>query len=190
MRRRTLLFVALGIALTAGLSLTFLSANKSTESMADDESINNDEDYFADNIELVKYSKEGALYYEMQGLHITHNDTSDIAFVTQPMMTLYVAKSVKWHIKANDGKLYNHQQTVDLTNNVIVSKFEAGRSTPALLLTTNSVTLHPDSNTFTTSDAVTIQTDSTHTTANGMKANVDSNHIELLNNVRSYYDSK
>lgn len=190
MRRRTSLFLVLAIIMLPGLSFIFLSGNKSTDGIVADESINNDEDYFADNIELVKYTKEGSLYYEMQGLHITHNDTSDTAFVTQPTMTLYAAKNVKWHIKANDGKLYNHQQVVDLTNDVVVSKFEAEKNTPALLLTTNNVTLHPDSNTFTTSDAVTIQTDSTHTTATGMNANLDSNHIELLNNVRSHYDGK
>jgi lipopolysaccharide export system protein LptC len=190
MRRPTLFLLALGIMLISGLSLIFVSANKKTDGVAADESINNDEDYFADNIELVKYTKEGALYYEMKGARITHNDTSDTAFVTQPTMTLYSAKNVKWHIKANDGKLYNHQQAVDLTNDVVISKFEKAKDTPALLLTTNSVTLHPDSNTFTTGDAVEIQTDSTHTTATGMKANLDSNHIELLNNVRSHYDGK
>ena len=164
--------------------------NKSTESISADETINNDEDYFADNIKLVKYSKEGSLYYEMQGVRLIHFDTSDTAFVTQPMMTLHADKNVQWHVKANDGKLYNHQQTVDLTNNVVISKFEQHNNAPTLLLTTNNMMLHPDSNTLTTADAVTLEAGSTHTTATGMKANLDNNHIELLNNVRSHYGGK
>lgn len=189
MHRRFLLLI-ISILLITGVVFAFFAGHKNTDNIATDDAITNDEDYFADNIKLVKYSKKGALYYEMQGVHITHNDTSDTALVTQPMMTLYADKNVQWHIKANDGKLYNHQQTVDLTNDVVISKFENNINKPALMLTTNSMTLHPDTNTFATNDAVTIETDSTHTTATGMKANVDNNHIELLNNVRSYYGGK
>lgn len=190
MRRPALILVVSMLLIGTLIAIYFAKSTTTKNIIADDESVANDEDYFADNVQLVKYTKDGALYYEMQGVRITHNDTSDIALVTYPVMTLYADKNVRWHVTANDGKLYNHQQAVDLTNEVVISKFEHNKEVPALLLTTNSMTLHPESNTLTTRDAVTIKTDSTRTTATGMKANLDTNHIDLLNNVRSYYGGK
>lgn len=151
-------------------------------------SIANDEDFFADHIHVTKYNADGSLYYKMQSTHITHNENNDIALVTQPIMKLYAAQNVQWNVTAERGKVYNHQQAIDLIDNVAISKYESNNNTPALRLTTQLITLHPEDNTFATDEHVNIKTDTTHTTATGMKASMENNRIQLLHNVRTRYE--
>lgn len=184
------LLLIISLIMVSGLFAVYLAQHKNDgvdANTSDNEIANNDEDFFADNIRILKYKTDGSVYYEMQSAHITHNDTNDVALVTQPVMTLHSTKNMQWSAKADSGKVYNHQQDIDLIDNVAITKHEQNKTTPVLLLTTNNITLHPDSNTFTTSAHVNIKTETTETTATGMKANIDNNQIEMLNNVRTHY---
>lgn len=187
-RYRSLFMI--GLIILSTLLITYLTQQKvDNSSSADiDNNITNDEDFFADNIQILKYRKDGSVYYEMQSTHITHNNTDDTAFVIQPVMTLHAAQNIKWNARSDSGKVYNHQQSIDLIDNVTIAKHEQSKHLPVLLLTTNNITLHPENNTFTTNDHVAIKTETSNTTATGMKASMDNNHIELLNNVRTHYE--
>lgn len=186
-RYRTWIFAGLIILVgVVAIAYQYHITSENTASVAD-EIVEADEDFFGDNIHILKYKADGSIYYEMQSTHITHNDTHDIAWVTEPVMTLHATQNVSWNARAQKGKVYNHQQNIDLTDHVSINKQENGQATPVLTLTTNSLTLHPEDNTFTTSDHVTLTTDKISTTATGMKANMNTNYIELLNNVRTHY---
>lgn len=190
MQRPRLLILPGLIAISLYLLLTNFEAVV-TESAVDSETLNLDFDAYAEGITTVLYDASGAINYTLQAdRQIHYND--DSTELQSPFIRLFQDGSSQWHIVANSGRIspelvanQTQSRTIELSGDVeIVSLDEFGNRT---IMSTQTLTVHPESETLVTDQPVTLVTTNIQQTAIGMVADLIANEIFFEHTIRGNY---
>lgn len=141
------------------------------------------------------FNDTGGLSYAFTADKLEHyrHDTrrvsdSDYTLIDQPRVIFYT-DTPPWHMRARSGRLTASGLTLTLNDRVHIWQMNAADpSKHAAELMTETLTVRPVEKTAHTDAAVTIDTPLGTINAEGMIADMRSQHIQFLSNVKGSYD--
>ena len=147
-------------------------------------------DYYMNNFDSMTFTQTGVQQYRVQAERMTHYPTPDIALLDNPDFVVYQQQEPPWYISSETARIDKDQtrneQRVELIDNVVIHRVDnTGRE---INIYTEFLTVYPDSKTLHTDRDVLMLSQGSEVTSTGMKGNLMTNHIELLENVRAYYE--
>jgi len=147
-------------------------------------------DAYATGVTSVLYSATGQVEYTLdaaQQVHYLDNTTE----LQSPFVRLYQPSGALWNIVASSGRIHAAEngdaiQRLDLQNGVDLFQIdELGRR---MSLTTEFLSVFPDTQSMSTDREVTMIADSLQQTATGMRADLQQDQLTFLGQVRGRYD--
>lgn len=145
-----------------------------------------EEDFYLSKAEVVSYNSQGKMNYQINAEQFNHFPHNDTTMILAPDMMLYRDNGTS-HIVAQYGKLLPGNEDLELWDDVVmISRSLKGQQSGRL--DTDFITLYSNQEIASTSRPVKIVTPTGATTAQGMKAYLQQDRIELLSNVRGIYE--
>ena len=147
-------------------------------------------DAYATGVTSVLYSSDGQIEYTLDAseqVHYLDNTTQ----LQSPFVRLYRTSGVLWNIVASSGRIHAAEngdaiQRLDLQDGVELFQIdELGRR---MSLTTEFLSVFPDTQSMSTDREVTMNTDSLLQTATGMRADLRQDQLTFLGQVRGRYE--
>ncbi len=158
----------------------------------DDGTLNVDEvarDKVADNystdITAMQFNEAGKLQYHLHADQAAHYLHTDIALVQRPVLLSYADDGTVWRSVAGQGKVRPGGNIVDLWDKVVIRRTDNSAE-----IATDKVTFNTLNGEANTTAAVTITTPTSQLQGNGMHADIDSETVNLLNDVRGIYGTR
>jgi len=145
----------------------------------------NESDFYIVNAKTTQFSATGRTDHHLKATEIKHFPIGDFTVAVNPDITLFHKDGTPWYISANQGRMTQKNNIIELWDNV-----ELQRDTPpnVLNLNTSKLTLETDTKLAHTDQNVVITDSATHIEATGMKAHIEENKIKFLSNVRVTHD--
>lgn len=143
-------------------------------------------DSYMEDVVAIIMDKQGKMSMKIEApkmVHFTENDTSQL---TNPQLTIYRKSPQPWFITSKFAKSIAGIEKVDFWENVIIHH-AADVSSPATVIKTPTLTIHPDQQRAETNDMITLIQPNIIVNATGMTANIDSGDIKLLSQARGEY---
>jgi lipopolysaccharide export system protein LptC len=145
-------------------------------------------DYWVENFNFVKMLPSGQNDYRIVGTMLIHYPADDHADVTLPVMTNLDPERLPMTTRSERGVVKNianeTENEVHLYEKVVVNRPKTEKS-EHLQLNTEYLLAYPDKHTMETDLPVRILSGDTVTTGIGMKANNETQQMEILSNVES-----
>ena len=147
-------------------------------------------DAYATGVTSVLYNADGQIEYTLDAseqVHYLDNTTQ----LQSPLVRLYRSSGVLWNIVASSGRIHAAEngdaiQRLDLQDGVELFQIdEFGRR---MSLTTEFLSVFPDTQSMSTDREVTMNTDSLQQTATGMRADLQQDQLTFLGQVRGRYE--
>jgi LPS export ABC transporter protein LptC len=147
-------------------------------------------DAYATGVTSILYNAAGRIEYTLdaaQQVHYLDNTTE----LQSPLVRLYQPSGALWNIIASSGRIHAAEngdaiQRLDLQNGVELFQIdELGRR---MSLTTELLSVFPDTQSMSTDREVTMITDSLQQTATGMRADLQQDQLTFLGQVRGRYE--
>jgi lipopolysaccharide export system protein LptC len=143
-------------------------------------------DAIMEDVVSMIFDKQGKPRLKIVTPRMVHYLESDATDLTTPEVTLYRQSPQPWRITAEYAKATEGANKVDFWDNVIIQHTGDG-NTPTTLIKTPTLTVHPDSQTAQTRDAITLIQPSIVVKSVGMFADMDSGNIKLLSEAVGEY---
>lgn len=181
-----LTFITLfSIVILALASLVHWQGNQVDDIISQQQQANDEADFFMINAVTTQFNAEGRVDHSLKADEIKHLPIGDITNAKSPDITFFHANGTAWDISAEQGRMTEKNNVINLWNNV-----ELNRNTPPnkLNLKTSKLTLIASKNLAHTDQDVVIIDSSTHINATGMKAYLEESRIKFLSNVRVIHD--
>lgn len=129
-------------------------------------------DLYMVNALIDQYDESGQLHHQIRAGRFTHFTVTDTTYLEKPSITLFDESSAPWTIASAEGRILaadeSDQQVVELWNGVSVQRRSAdGRF---ITITTDRLTILPDTEYAATNQPVSIETNDGRTEAAGMTA--------------------
>lgn len=175
------------IAAMAGLILLiFLLAYSETgtpPALTDNMQTKQYPDFYLINSYSKQYDKEGSLDIIMKSQSLQHNPEDDSISLKRPYFQFFQDGVATWEIKALSGTAYNNGNKIDLEQRVamINENKQSSLKTPQLFI-------YPNKKHANTEQPVTLRSPNSFTRAIGMKADLSTKQITLLDQVRGQYE--
>jgi len=145
-------------------------------------------DYWVENFNFVKMLPSGQNDYRIVGTRMDHYPDDDHAEVSMPVITNLDPDRLPMTTRAQRGIVKNiankAENEVHLYETVVVNRPKTAQS-QHLQLNTEYLVAYPEKHTMETSLPVEILSGDTVTTGVGMKANNETQQMEILSNVQS-----
>jgi len=145
-------------------------------------------DYWVENFNFVKMLPNGQNDYRIVGARLDHYPADDHAEITLPVMTNLDPERLPMTTRSERGVVKNianqSENEVHLYEKVVVNRPKTDKS-DHLQLNTEYLLAYPDRHTMETDRPVEILSGDTITTGIGMKANNETQQMEILHNVES-----
>ena len=171
----------------AGLILlTFLlvySETGSPPTLSPDQQVDNNPDYYLRNVNSRQFDEQGALDFTVVTQSIEHNPKDNSAKLKEPFFSLYRDGKLEWTITSQSGTVYEAGEKVDLQQRVIIAS-----SDQQTTLKTPQLVIFPDKKLVKTNKPVTLLNPNGFTRAVGLRADLHTKTIELLDQVRGQYE--
>lgn len=152
-------------------------------------------DYFADDINVVQYKPDGTIDYDTSSKKLTHLQEKDISYLVSPTALLYKNQTNPWQIVSDKGEVGPKGDTVILINNVKgtqtdekggINSFEIGKQISETdPVKYGQVKIYPDKKYAESNDYIIFNAPDGQTSGTGVKANMDTNQIQVLSNVKT-----
>ncbi len=139
-------------------------------------------DNYSTDITALQFNEAGELQYHLHADRAAHYLHTDIALVQRPVLLSYADDGAVWRSVAGHGKVRPGGNIIDLWDNVVIR-----RTDDSAEIATDDVTFDTLNGEADTTAAVTITTPTSQLQGNGMHANIDTETVNLLNNVRGTY---
>ena len=183
--RLWLLVVFIGLlALASYWVLEIIQSNKS----GNGQEVRTRPDYWVENFNFVKMLPNGQNDYRIVGTKLVHYPNDDHADVTLPVMTNLDPTRLPMTTRSERGVVKNianqSENEVHLYEKVVVNRPKTDKS-DRLQLNTEYLLAYPDKHTMETNLPVEILSGDTTTTGVGMKANNETQQMEILADVYS-----
>ncbi len=145
-------------------------------------------DYWVENFNFVKMLPSGQNDYRIVGAMLVHYPSDDRAEVTLPVITNLAPERLPMTTRSERGIVKNlankTENEVHLYEKVVVNRPKTANS-ERLQLNTEYLLAYPDRHTMETNLPIEILSGDTITTGVGMKANNETQQMEVLHNVYS-----
>ncbi len=143
-------------------------------------------DYYATNVEYTAFDEHGVMnrrYTSKKLQHFRRNSTTDFE---HPIMTVHQENSPPWVISADHGQAQNNDEKITLWDHVRVQQANSKTHTSSLILTDRLYYLPKQQ--FASTDAViTYHQPGSSMQAQGMRAYLDQQRVQLMSNTRGRY---
>lgn len=151
-------------------------------------------DYYTVNSAFKEFNPEGNLSRTLQSARLVHYPESENTLMEKPLISTFSPEGVAlWHAKGDKGSIEGDGDSFQLKQNVVIWKTsttppnnKTGDKMPFRLLT-ESIDVNFKTDIAQTKDAVELESDFGNTQAIGLEANLKSNQIKLLDQVRGTY---
>lgn len=149
-------------------------------------------DYYMNDVENTSFSPDGILLHILAAERLTHFPDPEYSLLDLPHFIIYrEGDEEPWHVWAEHAHIDTDptlaEQRVELMNDVHIQRLDAqGRE---MNIYTDFLTIYPESRKAATDEDIRMVTAENEISGTGMRADLDTNHIQLLANVRGYYDS-
>lgn len=147
---------------------------------------------YSEGINTILYDAAGQIDYTLQAERQVHynNDTTELE---KPFIRLYENGDTRWNIVADSGRISSPEtgsdsvaDEIELSGDVQVYSLDAlGNRT---LMSTEFLTLNPESETLQTDQAVSVVTESLEQSSIGMIANLKLEQITFLTEIKGRYE--
>ncbi|MEE8058902.1 MAG: LPS export ABC transporter periplasmic protein LptC [Pseudomonadales bacterium] len=140
-------------------------------------------DYYLTNIRSTQFDKQGMLDFTMASPSVEHNPKDNSANLKEPVFNLYQEGALVWTISSQSGVVYNGEVKVDLQQRVIISSIDQ-----EIILKTPQLVVFPNKKLAKTNKPVTLLNPNGFTRAVGLRADLQTKTIDLLEQVRGQYE--
>ncbi|MGI9289377.1 MAG: LPS export ABC transporter periplasmic protein LptC [Pseudomonadales bacterium] len=142
-------------------------------------------DNYSTDVTALQFNKSGGLQYHLHTDDAAHYLSSDESILQRPILLSYGEDGTIWRSVSDHGKVRPGGNIVDLWGNVTIRRADDGVQIASDNMTFN--TLDGDAD---TTAAVTIKTPSSNIEGIGMHANINTEIVNLLKDVRGIYGSR
>jgi LPS export ABC transporter protein LptC len=180
----------IAIALFIGIN-TFDSLSNESNTINSNSSL--DFNAYSEGINTILYDADGNIDYTLQAERQVHynDDTTELE---KPLIRLYQDGGSRWNIVANSGKISSSQgntgaadENIELLGDVqVYSLDEFGNRT---LLSTESLTLNPETEILETDQPVSVVTSALQQSSIGMIAKLKTDEITFQSEIRGRHES-
>ncbi|MGI9295313.1 MAG: LPS export ABC transporter periplasmic protein LptC [Pseudomonadales bacterium] len=139
-------------------------------------------DNYSTDITALQFNEAGVLQYHLHAEQAAHYLHTDTALVQRPILLSYGEDGTIWRSVANHGKVRAGGDIVDLWDNVVIR-----RTDDSARITTDEVTFNTLKGDADTAAKVTITTPTSQLQGIGMHANINTEIVNLLDDVRGTY---
>ncbi|MDP1931489.1 MAG: LPS export ABC transporter periplasmic protein LptC [Gammaproteobacteria bacterium] len=147
-------------------------------------------DAYSFGVSSVLYNADGRIEYTLEAseqIHYLDNTT----VLTNPFVQLYQDSGARWNIAARSGRILGAAESddivrLDLSNEVEL--FQIDEQGSSITLTTEFISIYPDTETMDTDHEVTMTTANLRQTALGMRADINQDKLTFLSQVRGRYE--
>jgi lipopolysaccharide export system protein LptC len=172
------------IALTAWLSDTAVTPQQA-EAVLDEQP--HTADFYMQTYDALIMDERGLPSHRVISPKLTHYADDDTTELEQPFVTVFRDIGAPWQINSQRGWVAADNKLVLMSGDVRMDR--AGTTdNPPMKLRTERLRVIPDDDYAETDKPVTMQTDRQQVQANGMRAYMANNQIQLLGEVTSHYD--
>ncbi len=179
--RRLVLLSSSGITLAAALYAAFHWDSSAPLAMLEGGRDPNRVDLFIEQVHGVKFGADGKLSETLHAQRLDHYPERNESVIAAPQLDMPGSDGKMWNISANTGVLVGDTE-IRLQQNVV-----AVDSTRTLSFQSEQLNYFSDKHIATTDAPVTLRHTADVTTAVGMRADLNTNRIELMRNVDSRY---
>lgn len=171
-----LVIIAVIVAIAAGWIY-----QAGTPASQSDLEIPSDIDYFLTTVNYRSMNRLGHLDYEMQSPYLEHLTVANISLIEQPVMQIY-RDADNWHIEAFKGKLFHEQDSLQLSQNIIMRRLGGN----PLLVRAEEMLFQPELNRISAKEQVGMEFNNAR--IHGSEAIFDlKNKVYSLKNTRASY---
>lgn len=175
----------LSIVILAVASWVHWQGNQLDNTVSRQQQRHNEADFFMLNAVTTQFNSMGEIDHSLKANEIRHFPVNNFTNATNPDMTFFHTDGTAWDIRAEQGRMTENNNIIDLWDNVVLT-----RNTPPnkLSLKTIKLTIIASENLARTNEDVTIIDNSTRINATGMEADLEKSNIKFLSNVRVIHD--
>lgn len=183
-KRSLLLSILLSVALTYSGWLILQSANnpKNLTNQADTP------DAFMINASYLRLDQDGNPHSRIYTPKMIHYAANDVSHFMSPHIIMYGKDDAPWDITSDKGNSESGVTQIHLHDNVKIHQ-PAGPNNNELTMTTTSLTIHPNTKTAETDQAVTIIQPGTVITSVGLQADLKKGEVDLLSQAKGIYEA-
>ena len=174
--------IAAGVVVVLLYLLAYSGSDMQLKSVNNAALISQPDFYLVNNIST-QFDEQGMLELLASNQRTLHNPANRSIDITNPVFQFYSDGEYQWRVSAKTGVLFQESDRVELTKEVIV--LSSDRSTS---LKTPALTLFPSKKQAQTDQPITLVNINGVTRAIGMKTDLETKDIELLNRVRGQYE--
>ncbi|MGK0500363.1 MAG: lipopolysaccharide export system protein LptC [Oceanicoccus sp.] len=140
-------------------------------------------DFYLINSHTTTYNQQGQKDFSLRSKQMRHQPADGSIKITAPQLAVFDNGMRSWNITAQTGVIYNNGKKIDLRQRVVINSAddETTLKTPQLFIFPNQKQAH-------TKKPVTLANANGFSRAIGMKANLNTKKIDLLEQVRSQYE--
>lgn len=143
-------------------------------------------DAFMEEVNAVVMDKQGKPSMKMITPKLVHYAEDDSSQFVTPQLTIFRKSPQPWYITSKSGRATDGIENVDFWDDVVI-QHAADVSSPATLIKTITLTVHPNKQTAETTAAIQLIQPNATITATGMFADMNSGDIRLLSQARGEY---
>lgn len=144
-------------------------------------------DFYMQTYDALVMDERGMPSHRVISPKLTHYADDDSTELEQPYVTVFRDIGAPWQIRSERGLVGADNKLVLLSGNVRMDRLKTADN-PPMQLRTERLRIIPDDDYVETDKPVTMKTDRQHVQANGMRAYMAKNQIQLLGEVSSHYD--
>ena len=148
-----------------------------------------DADYFFENVSIKSFDSNGRKINQVHAKKIEHYIQTQVSQIDTPSLRLISQTGSEWVINSASGKMNLASETVSLTGDVLVSQNPAAsvQDTNSMQTQIKTTDLEVDliANQITTAKPVLISSAGMQTSAEGLKARIDQEALELMGKVKT-----
>lgn len=181
--RNTLFSLLLVAALGIVTGTTFLSYRPQEATVVTNEST---PDAFMEDVSALILDKQGKPKMRIVTPKLVHYAENDRTDLVSPQLTVYRKSPKPWYITSKHAQATAGIDKVDFWKDVTI-QHSADVSSPATLIKTPTLTVHPNEQTAETKDVITLVQPNVVVNATGMQADMSSGDIKLLSQARGEY---
>ncbi|EKD73685.1 MAG: hypothetical protein ACD_45C00217G0001 [uncultured bacterium] len=143
-------------------------------------------DAYMENIVATITNKQGIPALKIESPKMIHFANDDTTYIMRPRVTIYRQSPQPWYINSDYAKATHGIGQIVFSNNVMIHHpFDVAN--PNTTMTTTSLTVFPNKQQATTSEAITITQPDTVVHAIGMFANLNDGTVKLLSQAKGDY---
>lgn len=174
----TLLFIITGIA-----AWVTLSHRGQQESPSEAATL---PDAYMEDVVATIMNKQGKMTMKIETPKVIHYGNYDVAQFTTPHLTIYRKSPQPWYVTSLHAKTMHGFDKIDFWDDVVIHH-SADENSPATLIKTTSLIVHPNEQTAETDKPITLIQPNLTVDGTGMFANMNTGYVKLLKQARGEY---